>query len=490
MPAPWSSAFARLASLGGATHALAAAAVVALTLAAVVVAILLQPSASALFATPLHPEQLEEVEERLASWNVPFTPSQDNVMVDPRRRNDLLLRLSLAGVPHTHLAGTDEALAAVGALTPQSVIDAQALDGRAGDIASALRDVAGVQDSRVIIAPARSGEFADESGSAASASVRLRLDPGVKLSADTVAGVRAFVAAAVAGLDPSHVTILDDRGVALGTARGGGDDSAELASALQSALDSAFGAGATIVRVRAEHEPASFERHDVTRVPLLGGAIEANASSRAYRRGDERYHEASEQSTRGSQTREVTSRVASGALTRISTAVFVDASHAGDLLAIRDLAAATVGYDARRGDTLAVQAIDFARLPPARKDAWWLLYGSIVPLLPTLACVGGAVIALRIAMPSLRAAAGALLERVRIAEAAKRAPEIPPAQLRALLASEPPHAAAAVISMLPAASAAAVLELYPPHERDAIVRRMHRTPPPLIPDPSELLRHG
>lgn len=469
---------------------LAAAAVLALALVAIGVAIAVHPSASDLFATPLHAEQLEEVEERLASWNVPFTPTQDNVMVDARRRNDLLLRLSLAGIPHAHLAGTDEALAAVGALTPQSVIDAQTLDGRASDIASALRDVAGVQDARVIIAPGKTGEFADESGSTATASVRLRLEPGTRLSAATVAGVRAFVAAAVAGLDPAHVTILDDRGIALGSASDGGDDSADLQGGLQSALDSAFGAGSTIVRVHAEYEPASIDRHDITRAPLLGGTIERNTSARAYRHGAETYHEATEQSTRGSQTRDVTSRVGAGALARISTAVFVDASHAADLLAIRDLAAATVGFDSRRGDTLAVQAVDFARLPPARKDAWWLLYGSIVPLLPTLACVAGALIALHFAMPPLRAAASAFLERSRIAETAKRAPEMPPAHVRTLLASEPPHAAAAVISALPAATAAAVLELYPPHERDAIVRRMHRTPPPLFPDPSELLRHG
>ncbi len=490
MPAPWSSTFARLAAFGGASRLLVAVAALALALMAILVAVALRPPASGLFATPLHPEQLTEVEERLASWNVPFTPTQDNVMVDPRRRNDLLLRLSLAGVPHAHLTGSDEALAAVGALTPQSVIDAQTLDGRAGDIASALRDVTGVQDARVIIAPAKSGEFADESASTATASVRLRLDPGVKLSADAVAGIRAFVAAAVAGLDPAHVTILDDRGVALGTATGGSDDSAELQNALQSALDSAFGAGSTIVRVHMEYEPTSIERHDVTREPLSGAPIEQDASSRAYQHAGERYHEASDQSTRGSRTRDVTSSVASGALARISTAVFVDASHAADLLAIRDLAAATVGFDSRRGDTLAVQAMDFARLPPVGKDAWWLLYGSLVPLLPTLACVAGALVALRFALPPLGAVAGALLERVRISETVKRAPDMAPAHVRTLLDSEPPHAAAAVISALPAATAAAVLELYPPHERDAIVRRMHRAPPPLIPDPSELLRRG
>lgn len=404
------------------------AALVAIVVTAVSLASLARPAQMPLFVTPLHPEQLAEVQERLASWNVPFTPLQDNVDVASRDRNALLLRLSLAGVPHAHLTGEGEALATVGALTPQSVIDAAATAGLEDDVAAALRDVAGVGDARVIIAPARSGEFADEHGSPASASVRLRLEPGVRLGAAAVDGVRAFVAASVAGLSPSRVTILDDRGVALDdTAGASANDAGDLQTALQSALDAAFGAGVTIVRVHSE-------------------------------------------------------------AARTSTAVFVDTAHAGDLLAVRDLAAATVGFDAQRGDALAVQAVDFSRMATAHKDVWWLLYGSVVPLLPTLACVAGGLVALRLCTPAFATAIRAVEERLRVAQTTKSASDLPPARLRALLESEPPHAAAAVISALPAATAAAVLELYPSHEREAIVRRMHREAPPLIPDPMELLR--
>jgi flagellar biosynthesis/type III secretory pathway M-ring protein FliF/YscJ len=397
---------------------------------ATLVALLAHTSQTPLFATSLHPEQLQEVEERLAAWNVPFAPLADNVSVASAQRNALLLRLSLAGVPHAHLETEDEALATVGALTPQSVIDEQALAGKEGDVAASLRDVAGVQDARVIIVPAKPGEFADENATPASASVRLRLAPGVRLTEATIAGVRAFVAAAVAGLVPARVTILDDRGVALGDGPAGdADGAADLQAALQSALDSAFGAGVTIVRVRTERD-------------------------------------------------------------RTSTAVFVDNTHAGDLLAVRDLAAATVGYDAQRGDTLAVQAVDFSHAPSARKDIWWLLYGGIVPLLPTLAIVAGMLAALRLAGPSLGQMLRTLVERARVAQAARSAPELSPARVRALLEKEPPHAAAAVISALPAATAAAVLELYPQHERSAIVKRMHRAASPLAADISDLLGDG
>ena len=58
-----------------------------------------RPQRSALFATPLYPEQLAEVQERLASWNVAFTPAADNVLVEARRRSDLQKRASVALKP-------------------------------------------------------------------------------------------------------------------------------------------------------------------------------------------------------------------------------------------------------------------------------------------------------------------------------------------------------------------------------------------------------
>ena len=41
----------------------------------------------ALFSATLKPDQLAEVEERLAAWAVPFAPIPDNVRVDAHRRS-------------------------------------------------------------------------------------------------------------------------------------------------------------------------------------------------------------------------------------------------------------------------------------------------------------------------------------------------------------------------------------------------------------------
>jgi flagellar M-ring protein FliF len=478
----------RWSALPSAARVVACAVGIAVFAVAISAVVLGHPSRGALFAQPLHSEQLAEVEEQLAAWNVPFTPTADNVVVDAGRRSDLLLRLSLAGVPHQHLFGTDEAMAGIGVLTPQSVVDAQARAGLSGDIEAGLRGIDGVDDARVIVAPAKAAEFASESGEDASASVRLRLRAGAQLSHEAVAGIRAFVAASVPALRAARVTILDDRGVALADDARAGDDAADLQRSLQSALDGVFGEGAAIVRVRTEYDGTQYSERDVRRAPVGAQAIQAVRRSESYDGSGKHYRHVEQGEDRGSETHELLSRVPSGGIKRVSTAVFVDETRALDLAKVRELAAAAVGYDARRGDTLAVEAVDFRRPAVARKDAWWLLYGAIVPLAPGIILAIGLVVCTRIALPALTSLIRELAERAALGRASKAAAGFAPGRVRSMLEREPPHAAAAIISALPAATATAVLELYPPHERDAIVSRMQRRHSPLLDDAAELLR--
>lgn len=273
----------RWQTLPGRTRTVAAGAASLAIAASVLLAVFAHPSRTALFIAPLHAEQLAEVQERLASWNVAFSPTADNVVVDASKRNELLLRLSMAGVPHAHVDTSGELLGKLGALTPQAVIDEQTRDGLAGDIELALRGIDGVQDARVIVAPAKAGDFADESSAQASASVRLRMIDGARLSGDAVAGVRAFVAASVAGLDAKNVTILDDRGIALEETPGS-DQGGELQRSLQSALDDALGNGAAIVRVHVEYDRRTITSKDVRRTPVCRIADRRANTGRTLRR--------------------------------------------------------------------------------------------------------------------------------------------------------------------------------------------------------------
>lgn len=437
-----------------------------------------------LFAQSLHPDQLSEVQERLAGWNVAFTPAADNVLVDAKSRNAMLLRLSLAGVPHRHVDGSGDLLGKLGALTPQAVIDAQTRNALSGDIELALRGIDGVEEATVIVAPAKEAYFADETARDASASVRLSLAPGAKLSAGAIGGIRSFVAAAVPGLDERRVTIVDDRGVALGSADGG--DVNDLQRSLQTALDSALGAGAAIVRVRVDYDPRTIQSSDVKRV-AIAAPIAATTQSERYDGAGKRYVKTEEQVDRGSETRESTASAPAGRIARISAAVFVDAQRAIDLYQVRTLAAATLGLDPHRGDVLDVAAIPFPHPAVARKDGWWLAYGAVVPLLPTLVLAVAAIVALRMAAPPFTMLVRSLLERSSAARGVAAISGAAPSAVRGALRGEPPHAAAAIISALPAATAAAVLDMYPEHERAAIVRRMQRPVSPLVPDPEQFV---
>jgi len=447
----------------------------------------------ALFAAPLTADQLGEVQTRLAAWNVPYAPGADNVRVAAGKRSDILLRLSIAGVPHAHLATSAELFAHAGALTPQSVLEAQTRDGLSSDLALGLRGLDGVADARVIIAPARTGMYADEASHDASASVRITLANGARMNARTLAGIRAFVAGGVPGLEADRVTVLDDRGLAPQTgpdsAAGAEADGDATAAELQSALDAAFGANATIVRV---HRETNAERRDVrdVRRTALGGTLSRSASDERYTSNLKKYTKANSVEERGSDTRDETLVALPGTTGRRSVAVFVDAAKGLDLQKIRSLAEATAGIDPLRGDVLRVEAVRFTptAVPPGPVLPVWALIGAFAGILPQ------AIVALALVFAAWFGARPAYALAVRIVESAnvratsREVAGIPPTRVRGALAGEPPHIAAAIISALPAATATAVLELYPPDERAAIVRRLARAASPLVPDAEELIR--
>jgi flagellar M-ring protein FliF len=449
-------------------------------------ALLARDTRVALFATPLRPEQVAEVEQRLAAWSVPYAALPDNLRVERTRRSDLLLRLALAGIPHAHLAGSDETLGHIGALTPPAVLEAQTRDALAADLALALRGVDGIADARVVIAPASGGVYADEPRRDASASVRVTLAPGAHVGARTVAGIEAFVAGGVPGLDAERVVVLDDRGFAL--AGDAGDDASDVQTALQSALDGAFGAGATIVRVHREPSGERREVDDVRRA-ALGGTIARTSNDERYASAQKRYSRSGGTEDNGSETREERRVSAPDATARLTVAIFVDAARGLDVGAIRALAAASVGLRPARGDELQVEAVAFGASAPGPRRAaapGWLL--AIVSVAPQALTALAVVLVVAGAARPLVAVALRGLETASARSAAREAAGVPPARVRGALAGEPPHVAAAIISALPTATAAAVLELYPPEERAAIVRRLARAHADLVPPVDELLR--
>ncbi|MHB8462331.1 MAG: flagellar M-ring protein FliF C-terminal domain-containing protein [Vulcanimicrobiaceae bacterium] len=445
---------------------------------------IVHPDRVSLFAQSLSSSQMNDVQTTLAGWNVPFTPVDGNIVVNAADRNGLLLRLSLAGVPRTTIQDSRDALSQIGALTPESVIDAQARNGLAGDIELALRGVDDIDDAQVIIAPAQRSDFADERGAQASASVRVHLHVGAVLSRAQKTGIARFVAAAVPGLEAARVTILGDTG-----GEGGHSDAASsLAREAQSALDAMFGPGVTIVRVHETTDRESILRSDVQRSPL--GTVNSTTSVEHFSGAGKAYEKQSIARERGTRTQRTDVRHASGGVARLSVAVAVDAAQHLDLAAIRAIVSASVGIDPNRGDVVVVTAIPFARIASPKRDAWWLAYGALVPLLPALAIAAAILLSVRMALNPLMHLVQRWSERASIAKAQHAVAGHTPARVRDALRDEPIHAAAAILSALPTATAAAVLDLYPESERRAILVRMQREQSPLIPDAEEFIAHA
>jgi flagellar M-ring protein FliF len=468
---------ARLAALPARGKA-AALAVFAVTCAAVAIAFVAGRDARVpLFVEPLRPDQLTEVVEQLAAWNVPFVPAPDNVRVDAARRNDVVLRLSLAGVPHAHVVSSSEALEKAGPLTPQAVLDAEQRAGLAGDLQLALRGIAGIEDARVILAPDRPATFADEAPRPASASVRLSLRPGSVPIHDVIPALRAFVAAAVPGLDPRRVAILDDRGAALGDDVAASDAGAQMETSLQSALDAAFGAGATIVRVRLARDARTKEIHDVRREPVGGRAIVASASDERYANDKKHFTRSHSEEDRGSTVHDERVAVPAGGTDRISVAVLVDAARKLDLNAIRDLASTAAGLVPQRGDAIAVRAVPFQHPARVAHATALAVLGYGAELAPAALTALVLLFALRWIGRPLAAAFGT---RVTVRAAQTAVDGLPAADVLRRLSGEPPHVAAAVLGELPARTTAAVLDAYDPSVRADIVRRMMTATAPAV----------
>jgi flagellar M-ring protein FliF len=453
-----------------------------------------------LFSRPLVADQLSEVETHLAAWNVPFAPAADNVLVASKHRNDVLLRLSLAGVPRAHIVGSSETLAKVGALTPQSVLDAQSRDGLAGDLALGLRGISGIADANVIIAPASPGYFADQTSHEASASVRVTLEPGTTLSPETVNGIKTFVAAGVPGLDPTHVAVVDDRGVALsGRAASGDGEARALQDSIQTALDQVVGPGRAIVRAHVDVSRQHDVRLETKRTPTLARPVANSSFAERYQNGEKRYSKVQSASDPGSDIVQRETESEPGETQRVSIAVFLDQTLTGQIARIKSLVETAGGIDYARGDTVTVQPIALAAagavaaapqaLPatPAAPSPLHDLLATYLPALPpfiiALAWLG---LLLLLAKPI-----AALVRSILPANAADVPatpsvhPGLPPEAIHRALCGEPSYAAATVIASLPTATAAAVLELYPSDERRDIVGRLARPRPPLAVDLAE-----
>lgn len=427
-----------------------------------------------LYDADLHPSQTVEIAGVLTLWGEPFAENAaaTQVLVPATRRRDVLLRLTMAGLPHRYVPTTADVLEdKPDILTPQSLIDDRRRSGIEGDLVAGLRRIAGVADASVVLPTMDDDAFGDDaSRSPPSASVQLLLQSGAQLSQQSIAGVKRFVASAFPGLDPDRVTVVDGSGAAIGATPP--PDPAEskerrVQIAVQSALDDVLGAGAAVVRVSVRTTGVERQMQSTRTTPhgLLSADVGTEQGTDASRRFVKQhavrkyaYDTVSERRT-----------TAADAQASISVAVFLDARRVAteDDAAISALVRAAAGADLAAGDAVVVQAVPFApqaSAPPALAAPAPVVDRAFLP-----AAVTCAVILYGFAsMPrEKRVMAPSACDR---AETPALRPLDPAAAgTVASIAGESPQAAAYVIRRLPQRLRDDVLDAIDAERRTAIV---------------------
>jgi flagellar M-ring protein FliF len=421
-----------------------------------------------LFEAPLHPLQTREIESALTLWNEAYSSDAagTQVFVPASRRRDVLLRLTLAGLPRPFVPTSADMLAEqVNAMTPRSQLDDRRRIGIAGDLTETLRRISGVADANVILTPESDDPFALDSATPPSAAVQVIMQPNAHLEPRVVDGVRRLVAAAIAGLTPERVTVTDSDGALLdGAAVQDPSASREtrLQTSVQSALDAVLGSGASVVRVRvvAAGSDVSLQSTRITPHGLLdadAGREHGHEAARIFDKERHVQHYAYDTNVERRTT-------AADSVRRISVAVIldarrVDASRRDD---VAGLVRAAAGADLGAGDTVVVAMLPFAPRSSPDKNA---------PAAPQSHPLS-ALIAIPAAAACALAMAGAFLRRRREMDPppvrAVVGDDKPAPDLGATIGAETPRTVAYLMSGMAPGLRARVLLEFDPERRDAI----------------------
>jgi len=484
------SILARWNALSKRTQLIAVVGFAVVLIGSFVIAYSFRDTKTVLSSKPWTADQVAEVDKELSGWSVPHATLLDNVRVDAGQRNDILLRLALAGVPHDTLDGAAVMLKDVGALTPQSVLDDVRVHANENELATQLRSITGIANAKVIVAPGKPAFFANEKSSDASASVMLTLAPGAALSSDTIDAVKRYVASGVSGLESDRVAVMDDHGTASGNA---GADMASQARAkqlaAQSQLDAVLGVGLTSVRVNVETDNAAHTSYTYNRQPA-GAAVSGTHLVEKMSGKDRSYLKDRSTEDRGMRGSASETRSGPGQIAHLSVAVAVDERLQSQIPRIRDLVAATVGIDPGRGDVLSIDPLQFHQSANVaglvRGESTSILSRALPAGIIGLTIIGVMLVITQPLLAMIRRKENAAI--IREARTLEPSTDVP--RIWQTLAGEPPHIAAAVISQLPTQTAVAVLDMYDERERRAISERLSRPVAPLLSQIAPLPTHA
>jgi flagellar M-ring protein FliF len=366
-----------------------------------------------------------EVVAALETRDVDFAIEGDAIMVDAARRDELRMQLAADGLPETNGVGYELLDGLSGFGTTSQMFDAAYWRAKEGELARTILASPQIRAARVHVAQAPSQPFAMDQVPTASVTVTTA---NGSLSTAQAAAIRHLVAAAVSGLKPDDVAVIDSIGGVIPSVRDGdnpatsGDQrAAELKRNVERLLAARVGPDKAVVEVSVEvvtEREAVTERvfdpqgrvaisseTETTSDSATGGTGDVTVASNlpqndgAAGGGDQSQSSGSKERVNYevSETQRDILRLP-GAVKKLSVAVLVDDQTvvaadgtvtreprtAEELAVLRDLVASAVGLDEARGDVLTLRSLAFQ--PVA--EAGTLAEASLMPELATLDVMG------------------------------------------------------------------------------------------------------
>lgn len=348
-----------------------------------------RPTLTPLFSG-LSASDANAVVEQLRASSVQYELSDGGatVLVPEGDVYDQRLTAAAAGLP-TSSSGGYSLLDDMGVTTSefqQSVTYKRAIEG---ELASTIAALEGVTAASVQLAIPEESVFVSETIDP-TASVFVETNDQTTITTKQVEAIVHLTSAAVSGMKPENVAVVDQTGQTLSAVGigsiGGVDQQASdyeirVTSSVQQMLDKVVGPGNATVTVVAEIDRSVNERLDETYTPAEGAPpvteeirseTQNGAKSEAgvlgpdniavpSAGGDDTYESTAETRTNAINKSTQNTTTPAGSLTRQSVSVAVDVGAAGDLSAtkLNDLVSAAAGIDPERGDTLSVEMVAF-----------------------------------------------------------------------------------------------------------------------------------
>ncbi|MFC7788672.1 flagellar basal-body MS-ring/collar protein FliF [Microbacterium sp. MAHUQ-60] len=349
-----------------------------------------RPTMTPLF-TGLSASDASAVVEQLRSASVSYelTDGGSTVLVPETQVYDQRLAAAAAGLPSDSTDGYSllDDLGVTTSEFQQSVAYKRAIEG---ELAATIASLDGVSAASVRLAIPEESVFVSETVDP-TASVFVETGRS-SLNPSQIEAIVHLTSAAVSGLKPENVAVVDQSGRTLSTvgvgATGGvdrqaGDYEARVAANVQQLLDRVVGAGNATVTVVADIDRSVNERLEETYTPVEGGvpssehtrtetgsggtggagvlgpdniAVPAGDGDGTYEVTDQTRNNVMNKSTQ-------TISTPAGAITRQSVSVAVDSEAGADIGAeqLSDLVAAAAGIDRERGDALTVEMVSFSQ---------------------------------------------------------------------------------------------------------------------------------